>query len=84
MDYGTGFTIIGLHRSLVVSKLGLEEDPLAPHEKKVTRRSKSVTQLTSWEISFSWGKSQYWDPSGYKAKKQGNINSCPSQTVLYS
>ena len=57
MDYATGFTIVGLHRCLVVTKLGLEEDPLTPHDKKITRRSKSVTQLSGWEISFSWGKS---------------------------
>ena len=43
----------------MVSKLGLKEDPLTPHDKKITKRSKLVAKLSSWEISFSWGKSQY-------------------------
>ena len=79
MCYATGFTIIGMHRSLVVAKLGLEEDPLIPHGKKVTKRSKSLIRLSGWELSFSWGKSQYWDPTGggYKAKKLGDIAVAP-------
>ena len=33
MDYCMGFTIVGLHRNLVVRNLGLHDDPLTPHEK---------------------------------------------------
>ena len=77
MDYNMGFTIIGLHHSRVMSKLDLHDDPLTPHDTKQHKRSKAVISLDGWEISFSWGKSQYWDPAGYKAKKQGNIMSVP-------
>ena len=34
MDYTRGFTIMGIHHSLVVDKLGLQEEPLLNHEKK--------------------------------------------------
>ena len=84
MDYTRGFTIMGIHHSLVVDKLGLQEEPLLNHDKKNKKRSSEVAWLDGWEVAFTWGKTQFWDPARSRVHKPRDISSTPSKPFGHS